>query len=141
MVPLVAVVGVVVVVRGMTERAPLVASENPGGDESSGWPGSTLAGGTENIGAVDEFNAGHVGHGLGGGGQGGGCGTGGDRATCFAGALLPLVVWSGAIKNLSGPLSRRQTAPSLPKVDVGEFCPGDRWEVRFFFRYFNSLVA
>ena len=70
MVPLVAVVGGWVVVRGMTERASLMALENSGADESSGRSGSTLALGIESIGAVDEFNAGHGGHDLGGGGQG-----------------------------------------------------------------------
>ena len=75
------------------------------------------------------------------GGQGGGCGAGGVQATCFYGALLPIVIWSGAIKKLSGWSSRRQMAPSLPRVDVGGLCPGDRWRVGMFCRYFMSLVA
>ena len=71
MVPLVAVVGGVIVVGGMTEGASLMVSVSPGVDERSGWPGSTSAGGERigNISAVGEFNAGHGGHGLGGGGR------------------------------------------------------------------------
>ena len=103
------------------------------GDRSSGQPESTSAGRGENLGAIDKFMASHCGHGLSGGGQGGGCGSGGDRETCFA-SVLPSVVRSGAIEKLLGPPSGRQPAPSLPKVDVVGFCPGDRWEVRFFVR-------
>ena len=47
----------------MTEIASLMALENPGDNESSEWPVSTLTGGIENIGAVNEINAVH---GLGG---------------------------------------------------------------------------
>ena len=94
--------------------------ENPGVDECSGRPGSTLSGGIENTGDVNEFNAGHGGHGLGGGGQGGGCGAGGGQTTCFSSALLPIVVWNGAIEKLSGSSSRHQTAPSFPRwMSVG----------------------
>ena len=133
MVPLVAIVGGMVVVGGMTERASLVASEKKhDGDESSGRPESTSAGRVENLGAVDKFKAGHGGHSLGGGGQGGGCGSGGGQATCFSSALLLSVIWSGAIKKLLWPSSGRQTAPSLPKVEVSGFCPGDPLEVIFF---------
>ena len=69
MVPLVAVVGGVIVVGGVTERVSLMVLENLGVDERSERPGSTSAGGGRigNIGAVGEFNAGHGGHSLGGG--------------------------------------------------------------------------
>ena len=50
--------------------------------------------------------------------------------TCFAVVPLPNVVRSGANKELSRPTSERQIAPSLPKVDVGSFCPGDRLRSR-----------
>ena len=141
MVPFVAIVGDMVVEGGMTKRESLMAFKRPNGFESSGRPESTLAGRVEYLGAVDKCKAGHGGHGLGGGGQGGGYGSGGVRVTCSVGVLLSSIVWNGAIKKLSGPSSWHQTAPSLPKVDVGGFCPGDRWEVRFFVRYFISLVV
>ena len=100
---MVAVVGGVIVVGGVTERASLMVLEHYGADERSERPGSTSAGGGRigNIGAVGKFNADHGGHGL-GGGQGGGYDTGRGRVTCFAGALLLIFVWSGAIKKLSG---------------------------------------
>ena len=141
MVPLVAIVGDMVVEGGMTERSSLMASKKSNGFESSGQPESTSAGRVDNLGAVDKCKAGHGGHGLGGGGQGGDCGSGGGQATFSAGVLLPSVIWSGAIKNLPEPLSGRQTAPLLPKVDVGGFSPVDYWEVIFFVGYFISLVA
>ena len=105
--------------------------KKPDGDRSSGRPESTSTGRVGNLGAVNKFKAGHDGHGLDGGGQGGSCGSGGGWAMCFAGVLLLSVIRSGAIKKLLRPSGRRQTAPSLPKVDAGGFCPGDRWEVRF----------
>ena len=141
MVPLVAIVEDMVVEGGMTKRASLMASKKPDGFESSGRPESTLAGRVDNLGAADKCEAGHGGHGLGGGGQGEGCVSSGGWATCFSGVFLPSVVRSGAIKKLSGSSSGRQMAPSLPKVDVGGFSPRDRWEVRFFVRYFISLVV
>ena len=90
------VVIVIVVVGGMTARAFLMVSGNPGVDGRSGQPGSVSPGSGKivNLSNVGEFNAGHGGHGLGGGGQGGGFGAGGGRATCFIGALLPIVIWS-----------------------------------------------
>ena len=78
MVPFVSIVGGMVVVVEMVERASLVASEKP--DQ----PYSNLAGRVGNLRAVNKFKAGHDGHGLSGGGQGGGCDSGGGRITCFA---------------------------------------------------------
>ena len=132
MVPLVAFLGGMVVEGRVNARASLMASGKPGG-WSSGQPESTSAGRVENLGAADKFMAGHGGHGFSGGGQGGGCGSGGGRETCFA-SVLPSVVRRGAINKLLGPSRGRQPAPSLPKVDVVGFCPGDRWGVRFFVR-------
>ena len=123
--PLLAFAESMMVVGEMSKRESLVALEKPDEDGSNGGPGSTLAERVENLGNFDEMNAGHGGHGLGGGGQGGGCGGGGSRATCSAHVLLPNVVRNSAIRELSRLLSRRQLAPSLPKVDVGRFCPGD----------------
>ena len=71
-VPLVFIVRVMVVVRGMTKSTSLVALEKTDGDGSSRRPEPTTAGRVENLGAVGIFKAGHGGHGLGGGGQGGG---------------------------------------------------------------------
>ena len=102
MVPLVAVLGGVVVVRDMTERVSLMASENPGGDERSGRTGLTSAGGIENIGAVNDFNAGHGGHSLGGRGHGGGYGAGGGRATYFSGPFCQLLSGVGPSKSYWG---------------------------------------
>ena len=126
MVPLVAIVRVMMVVGGITKRTSLVALGKPDDERSSSRLYPTSAGRVENLGAVGTFKSSHGGHGLGGGGQGGGCGSGKGRATCFAGALLPGAVWSGTIKNLSWPSSRRQTAPLLAKVKIGGFYPGDR---------------
>ena len=95
-----------------------------------------MAGRVGNLGDVDERSAGHDGHGLGGGGQGRGYGLGEGQTMCFVDVLLTNVIQSGAIKELSRPSSGRQTAPSLPKVDVGGFCPGDPWGVRCLVRYF-----
>ena len=52
---------------------------------------------------------------------------------CVAISPLPNIFRGGAIKVLSKPLSGRQKAPSLPKMDDvgGVFCPGDRWKMRF----------
>jgi hypothetical protein len=137
---LVAILGGMVVGR-MAEGLSLMAPEKCDLNGRRRQTEPTSAGRVGFFGAFGTFRAGHGGHGLGGGGHGGGCGSGGGRATYFAGVLSPGVVRGGAIKRPSWPSSKHQAAPLLAKVDIGCFCLVDRWAVRFFWRYFISLFA